>query len=104
TVIGLEDLRSHISEEAVLPEKSVLLTFDDGDVSVFEKGLPVLRNLAVPAVLFVITDLIDTSDTFWCRWVEKVYENRGLSYAEARKKVNELKNVPEQKRRQYIRS
>jgi peptidoglycan/xylan/chitin deacetylase (PgdA/CDA1 family) len=39
-----------------LEQPAVLLTFDDGCVSVFEAALPVLRRHGVPATAFITTD------------------------------------------------
>ena len=38
--------------------KEVILTFDDGSVSVFKNGFPILDKLGIPAVVFPITSLI----------------------------------------------
>lgn len=102
TVIDLVTLKNHLFYKQPLPKNPVLITFDDGDISVFENGLPVLKKLDLPAVLFIITDLIDTNNTFWCRQVEKVFQKNGKSYLEARKQVNHLKNIPEKERMAYL--
>ncbi len=47
-----------------LPERSALLTFDDGYRSVREVALPWLRQFGYPAVLFVPTDYIGKRNTF----------------------------------------
>ena len=49
-----------------LPEKSLLITFDDGYLGVFEHGLPILRALEWPAVMFLVSDLIGKEDS-WCK-------------------------------------
>ncbi|MDT0677462.1 polysaccharide deacetylase family protein [Autumnicola musiva] len=103
-VISLEDLKKHLFENKKLPKKSVLITFDDGDISVYENALPVLAEFKMPSVSFVITSLIGSSNTFWCRWVEKAIQREGKSYAEARKKVNHLKKVPNSERIAYLKS
>lgn len=41
-----------------VPRRSVLLTFDDGYQSFLDEGLPVLRELDVPATVFVLTGLL----------------------------------------------
>jgi len=41
-----------------------VVTFDDGYTSILERGLPVLRDLGVPATVFVPTDLIDEAGLF----------------------------------------
>ncbi|MCH4823802.1 polysaccharide deacetylase family protein [Gramella lutea] len=103
-LITISDLRKSLDNQLELPENSLLITFDDGDITVYENGFPVLRKLKVPAAIFIITDLIDSNKTFWCRWVEKAYERQGKLYSEARKQVDRLKKVPEEERREYLKS
>jgi len=45
-----------------------LVTFDDGERSVIEKGAPVLDELSIPCLLFVVAGLLDTDTPFW--WEE----------------------------------
>ena len=49
-----------------LPDKSLLITFDDGYLGVFEHGLPVLKAFQWPAVMFLVSDLIGKEDS-WCK-------------------------------------
>lgn len=53
-----------LKEPDALPERSVLITFDDGYRSVREIALPVLREFKYPAVLFVPTDYIGQYNLF----------------------------------------
>lgn len=102
SLINIHQLRAHLYENTTLPKNPVLVTFDDGDISVLENGLPVLKKMSIPAVLFVITGLIDTTKTFWCRWVEIDHEKKGKTYSEARERVNYLKEVSETERKHYL--
>lgn len=52
------------SREPVGPA-AVLVTFDDGDRSVLDHGVPVLADLGIPAALMVVTGLIGTDLPFW---------------------------------------
>jgi peptidoglycan/xylan/chitin deacetylase (PgdA/CDA1 family) len=52
---------------AGLPERSVLVTFDDGFAEVYEQGLPVLRNLGITATVFAISGFVGSSS----RWLER---------------------------------
>ena len=56
----LEGLRNPES----LPERSVLITFDDGYRSMRTFVLPLMRGYALPAVLFVPTDYVGGRNTF----------------------------------------
>jgi peptidoglycan/xylan/chitin deacetylase (PgdA/CDA1 family) len=47
-----------------LPERSALLTFDDGYRSMHAVALPILQRLEAPAVLFVPTEFVGKRNTF----------------------------------------
>lgn len=96
-IISLEQLNSHLYENKKLPKRSVLLTFDDGDISVLENGLPLLKRYGIPSVLFIITDIIGTNKPFW--WDE-------ISYHQNHKKDNvavlSAKKIPNSQRIELI--
>ncbi len=50
-----EEVRAYVDGELLLPEKSVVLCFDDGAKSFLKYGIPVLEKCKVPATSFVIT-------------------------------------------------
>src|SRR6266704_3460074 len=47
-----------------LPERSALITFDDGYRSMLTITLPLLQRLGLPSVLFVPTDNVGKSNSF----------------------------------------
>lgn len=53
--IDLDELREWQQGERELPEKSFVITFDDGDRSVLDLALPILRKYNFKATLFVVT-------------------------------------------------
>lgn len=55
-VIDLATLLRALREPNCLPQRSVLLTFDDGYRSTLEVALPLLLQFGYPAVVFVPTD------------------------------------------------
>lgn len=55
------------SENIRLPDKGVLLTFDDGDISFYKYAFPMLAERALSAVFFVTSDLIQSGKQF-CSW------------------------------------
>jgi peptidoglycan/xylan/chitin deacetylase (PgdA/CDA1 family) len=57
-VIGLRDYMEFISLKRQLPQKSVLLTFDDGYRSFLQYAYPVLKELGFTATLFIYTDYV----------------------------------------------
>ncbi len=50
-----EEVRQYVDGTLLLPEKSVVLTFDDADLSFLELGIPVAEEVGVPVTSFVIT-------------------------------------------------
>ena len=52
-VVGLEAVLDHYTSGCPLPERAVLITFDDGYRDNLEHAAPVLERHGYPAVLFV---------------------------------------------------
>ena len=50
-----DEVRAYVDGELLLPEKSVVITFDDGEMSFLLNGIPVLEKCHVPATSFLIT-------------------------------------------------
>lgn len=95
--VSLDDLES----DGQLPKSPVLLTFDDGERSLVERGLPLLRKYAFPAVAFVLPGLIGTDIPFWWREVEhiiRVEQGRSESMGEPHHVVRRLKLISDDDR------
>jgi peptidoglycan/xylan/chitin deacetylase (PgdA/CDA1 family) len=56
-----EDLLAFLEYRQPLPQKSILITIDDGYRSVYDIAYPVLRQVGFPATLFIYTELIDVA-------------------------------------------
>lgn len=54
TAVTMEDLRSYVERGRDLPDRPVVITFDDGYTSNLEIGLPVLEKYGMKATIFVI--------------------------------------------------
>lgn len=83
-VLGLDEFERIAAGEAAAPEKSVLLTFDDG----FEDNLlfaaPVLAEHGFPAVVFVVSDFLGSSSAAVWPHAEAAAFGRFLGEAQAR--------------------
>lgn len=64
-VIGIPDLLAHMDGGPKLPERPLLITFDDGYRDNHELAFPVLRGLNLPAVIFLATGAIGTDHVMW---------------------------------------
>lgn len=54
TSVNFEQLRAYVEQGTPLPDKSVVITFDDGYLSNMTYGLPVLEKYGMKATIFVI--------------------------------------------------
>lgn len=50
-----KEVRDYVDGKLLLPEKSVVLCFDDGAMTFLQYGIPVLEKCKVPATCFMIT-------------------------------------------------
>jgi len=66
--VSLDDVLSAAKADVPLPDRAVLLTFDDGDRTVLDVAGPVLHRFGIRGVAFVVTDVLGTNNPFW--WVE----------------------------------
>lgn len=53
TFVSGADVRDHLSNGAALPERALLVTFDDGLKEQYDVALPILDRLGIPALFFV---------------------------------------------------
>lgn len=80
----VEDLINYYEHDYDLPDKSVLITFDDGFQSQYYNAYPVLKELEIPAVMFYIGS-----------WLFKNSKamNKSTSRTMTHKQMNEIKDV-----------
>ncbi|MEX2461957.1 MAG: polysaccharide deacetylase family protein [Paenibacillaceae bacterium] len=56
--ISLQQMKDFL-QGASIPENAVLVTFDDGYESFYDNAYPILKEMAIPAVNFIITDSLE---------------------------------------------
>lgn len=56
-VASLTEVVNALADRSPLPERTVVLTFDDGFYDFYSSAAPVLRRLNLPATLFLLTGL-----------------------------------------------
>ena len=64
SVISLEKLVDALKNNAPLPERAVVITFDDGWVSQYRHAFPVLRQHGFKATFFIYTKPIGRDDSY----------------------------------------
>jgi len=60
TVISTESLVDAIEEGADLPPRPVIITFDDGDISVYERAFPILHKYGLTGVVYIVGNYMGT--------------------------------------------
>jgi peptidoglycan/xylan/chitin deacetylase (PgdA/CDA1 family) len=84
-----------------LPDRAVLVTFDDGYSSVLTEGLPILERYGIPAVVFVCTDPIERNELFWFdatalnQGEAAVAIGRGLPFADWQRRLVTMSSLDE---------
>ena len=61
-VLRLRDLNGFLAGKEPLPQRSVVITIDDGYESVYRHAYPALKKFGFTATLFVYTDFVGTRD------------------------------------------
>lgn len=84
-VIALRDYLLARQECRSLPQHSVILTFDDGLRNFLTVAAPVLKELSLPATVFLITDHVEARDqsNLTLNWAP-IDDRISLSWSEAR--------------------
>lgn len=70
--ISTENVVNYFEENVPLPEKPVVITFDDGWESQYENALPVLKKYGFIATFFITTDDIGEKDFLSWEQVKKL--------------------------------
>ena len=63
--VSAEQVRRSIEEGVPLPDRAVLVTFDDGYRNNLMVAAPILEKYQIPAIVFITTDLIGTGKLVW---------------------------------------
>ncbi len=64
-------------ESGDVPDRAVVITFDDGYRSVYENAFPVLREKGLPATVYVVTDVVDNRAMVWVHELNWFMRNHG---------------------------
>ena len=66
--VSLYDLQNHLALGQPLPDKPIVISFDDGYRGVYDFAFPVMRALGYTGTLFVPTELIDKQVPDYINW------------------------------------
>ena len=68
--IRLMDLAYALQSGAPLPEKPIVLTFDDGYADFYQNAFPVFKNYRFPATVFVLPQFADDNKPGYLTWAQ----------------------------------
>lgn len=68
TPIDFYDLSLAIVNKSTLPDKPVILTFDDGYLDNYQNAFPVLQEYGFTGTFFIITDYVDQGQAGYLSW------------------------------------
>lgn len=71
-VMPLSEMAACLQRGEKLPARAVALSFDDGYASNYELAFPILRELKLPATIFLATGFLDGTDPLWFQQVDLV--------------------------------
>ncbi len=91
SVIPLKQFYEFIRLERGLPEKSVIITFDDGWRSVYTKAYPVLKKYDFPATIFIYTDFLNAANWRALTWEMMNEMSSGGVDIQVHSKTHEMK-------------
>jgi peptidoglycan/xylan/chitin deacetylase (PgdA/CDA1 family) len=63
--LSLAEFRQSVESCTPPPNRSCLVTFDDGWIDNYDIAFPILRKYSIPAVVFLPCNYISTDQTFW---------------------------------------
>lgn len=102
-VISLEQLVDALQGHASLPERAVVITFDDGWVSQYRHAFPVLRQFGFTATFFVYTKPIGKDDSLFMNWQQvRELQDAGMTIGSHSRTHPQLTTVDAEKLRDEV--
>ncbi|MCI1944905.1 polysaccharide deacetylase family protein [Clostridium luticellarii] len=78
TALTMDEFYEFLIYNKPIPDKSVLITFDDGYSDNYENAFPILKEFGLKATIFMITSSIDNEKNFLTSSQLKEMENYGI--------------------------
>ncbi|TQV82789.1 polysaccharide deacetylase family protein [Aliikangiella coralliicola] len=78
-VLAMAELIKLLNQKKTLPDKSVVITFDDGYLSIYENALPLLKQYDFPFTVFVNTKAVSENSKQFMSWrhLKELTRNKG---------------------------
>ena len=99
--ISLAELDVAIKNTTELPNYSVMVTFDDGFRNNVTLAAPLLRQYGIPAIVFLTTGYIGTTNMLWTQEVTERQHHLRIDVSHPRS-LSRLKQLPNAERLAYL--
>lgn len=73
--ISLSSFLEHVERGQDFPDRSCLVTFDDGWLDNYDEAFPILTKHEIPAAVFLPVDYISTGKVFWQEEMTMLIQN-----------------------------
>jgi peptidoglycan/xylan/chitin deacetylase (PgdA/CDA1 family) len=95
--ITLQELLYHLTLGWPLPERPVVLTFDDGYRDAFENAFPILQKYGFVGTFFIITDRVTFGEPAYATWDQIVeMHNAGMDIQSHTRTHPDLRGLSEE--------
>jgi peptidoglycan/xylan/chitin deacetylase (PgdA/CDA1 family) len=80
TSISFDNLNDYFEGKFTMPEKPVIISFDDGVINQYENALPLLEKYDMNATFFLFTNPIDKNDNYLNSDQLKEMDKKGMEF------------------------
>lgn len=94
TTLKLDELYNFLVYNQPVPEKSIVITLDDGYVDNYLNAYPILKKYGLNATIFVITDLVDKNKNYLTSTQLKEMSDYGLDIQSHTVNHDDLSKIP----------
>jgi len=102
TPIRFEDIINFIDQGTPLPNRPIIISFDDGFDDNYHTVFPIAKRLDVPFSVFLSTDYIGSDDTFWFEKLAYLFARSPFESIEVGSEIKyRLSESLEDRRRSY---
>ena len=96
TVIALSTLMESITQQKTLPNKSVVITFDDAYLDILTNGKPILDKHNFPFTIFINPSIVNRKSSHYLSWQQlKTMADDGVIIANHGMTHDSLTRIPE---------
>lgn len=104
TTLTLDELYSFLVKNKPIPEKSIVITFDDGYKDNYENAYPVLKEFGLNATVFVITSSVDNEKDYLTSSQLKEMDKNGVDIESHTVNHDDLTKIPYDKQVETLKN